>query len=56
MTSVPAGDSSEPARPTQVPFLICDPNKFVSLTGWRPELGFDRILDDTLGYWRDQLN
>ena len=42
-------------RPTQVPFLICDPNKFVSLTGWRPELGFDRILDDTLGYWRDQL-
>ncbi len=43
-------------RPTQVPFLICDPNKFVSLTGWRPELGFDRILDDTLGYWRDQLN
>ena len=41
-------------RPTQVPFLICDPSKFVSLTGWQPKLGFERILDDTLGFWRDQ--
>ena len=39
-------------RPTQVPFLLCDANKFVSLTGWQPELGFERILDDTIEYWR----
>ncbi len=43
-------------RRTQVPLLICDPAKFVSLTGWNPSLGFERILDDTLGYWRDQLS
>ena len=42
-------------RRTQVPRLICDPSKFVLLTGWQPKLGFDKILDDTLGYWRDQL-
>lgn len=41
-------------RPTQVPFLLCDPSRFVSLTDWQPKLGFERILDDTLGYWRDQ--
>ena len=39
-------------RPTQVPFLLCDASKFVSLTGWQPRLGFDRILDDTIEYWR----
>ncbi len=43
-------------RPTQVPLLICDPKKFVSLTGWQPTLGFETILDDTLTYWRDQLS
>jgi GDP-4-dehydro-6-deoxy-D-mannose reductase len=41
-------------RPTQVPLLLCDPSKFISLTGWQPKLGFERILDDTLGFWRDQ--
>ena len=39
-------------RPTQVPFLLCDASKFVSLTGWQPRLGFERILDDTIEYWR----
>ena len=39
-------------RPTQVPFLLCDASKFVSLTGWQPKLGFERILDDTIEYWR----
>ena len=39
-------------RPTQVPLLLCDASKFVSLTGWQPKLGFERILDDTIEYWR----
>ena len=41
-------------RPTQVPFLICDNTKFVSLTSWQPEYGFEKILDDTLEYWRNR--
>ncbi len=40
-------------RPTSVPRLIGDTSKFRSLTGWQPEIPFDRILDDTLNYWRD---
>ena len=46
---------SQYVRPTQVPRLICDARKFVSLTGWEPKLGFDRILDDTLAYQRAQI-
>ena len=43
-------------RPTQVPSLICDPSKFVNATGWQPTRGFDAILDDTLAYWRAELD
>lgn len=42
-------------RPTQVPRLICDASKFVSATNWQPTLGFKDILDDTLGYWRAEV-
>ena len=42
-------------RPTQVPRLICDPSKFVAATGWRPQIDFETIIEDTLNYWRDEL-
>ena len=42
-------------RPTQVPFLICDNSKFRKLTGWVPKIGFEKILTDTLDYWRSQV-
>jgi len=43
---------SKYVRPTQVPFLICDNSKFRELTGWKPKIGFNKILTDTLDYWR----
>lgn len=42
-------------RLTQVPFLICDSSKFRKSTGWKPRIGFKKILTDTLDYWRNQL-
>lgn len=42
-------------RPTNVPFLISDIREFSQLTGWRPEISFDQILDDTLQYWRARV-
>lgn len=39
-------------RPTSVPFLIGDTSKFRKLTGWKPKIGFEQILEDTLNYWR----
>lgn len=40
-------------RPTAVPRLIGDTTKFRNLTGWKPTLSINQILDDTLQYWRD---
>lgn len=40
-------------RPTSVPRLIGDTSKFRELTGWKPKIKFQRILEDTLEYWRD---
>ena len=48
---------TEPAfvRPTKVPYLIGDTEKFRQITGWRPEIGFEQILSDTLNYWRERV-
>ena len=40
-------------RPTAVPRLIGDTSKFRKLTGWKPKISIDKILEDTLNYWRD---
>jgi len=40
-------------RLTSVPRLIGDTSKFRELTGWKPKIGFGKILEDTLEYWRD---
>lgn len=40
-------------RPTSVPRLIGDTSKFRKLTGWKPKISFEKILEDTLEYWRD---
>jgi len=43
----------ELVRPTAVPRLIGDTSKFRKLTGWAPKIPFEKILEDTLEYWRD---
>lgn len=40
-------------RPTSVPRLIGDTSKFRKLTGWEPRISLQKILEDTLEYWRD---
>ncbi|MEK7543297.1 MAG: GDP-mannose 4,6-dehydratase [Patescibacteria group bacterium] len=40
-------------RPTSVPRLIGDTSDFRTLTGWKPEIAFETILNDTLNYWRE---
>lgn len=42
-------------RPTSVPRLIVDTSKFRKTTGWKPEISFQQILDDTLSYWRKRV-
>jgi len=40
-------------RPTTVPRLIGDTSKFRTLTGWSPKISIEKVLEDTLNYWRD---
>tara|TARA_B100000787_G_C16177793_1_gene290035 strand:- start:484 stop:1473 length:990 start_codon:yes stop_codon:yes gene_type:complete len=43
-------------RPTNVPFLITKKTNFEKETNWKPKLNFDKILLDTLNYWRNRLD
>ena len=49
-------EDSKYVRPTDVPRLIADTTKFRKATGWEPEISFDTILDETLEYWRKNVN
>lgn len=39
-------------RPSDVPILLGDYTKFNKLTGWKPEIPFEKTLEDLLDYWR----
>ena len=41
-------------RPTAVPYLIFNDDRFNKLTGWSPKIGLKEILLDTLNYWDDR--
>lgn len=42
-------------RPSDVPILLADSSKFVSLTGWKPRIPFEQTLRDLLDYWRGKV-
>ena len=42
-------------RPTKVPRLIADTGEFREITQWSPEISFEKILQDTLDYWRQRV-
>jgi GDP-4-dehydro-6-deoxy-D-mannose reductase len=42
-------------RPSEVPVLIGDNTKFVKKTGWKPEIPFEKTMEDLLNYWRQRV-
>lgn len=42
-------------RPSDVPILLGDCSKFRSVTGWKPEIPFDKTMKDLLDYWRERV-
>ena len=42
-------------RPTSVPRLIGNTSKFRELTGWSAKIPIEKVLEDTLDYWRDYV-
>jgi GDP-4-dehydro-6-deoxy-D-mannose reductase len=45
---------SKKLRSSDVPLLIGDSTKFREKTGWKPEIPFERTLQDTLDHWRKE--
>ena len=43
-------------RPSDVQILLGDNTKFKELTGWSPEIPFEKTLKDLLDYWREKIN
>lgn len=42
-------------RPSDIPVLSGDNNKFVKQTGWKPKIPFEKTLKDLLEYWRREV-
>lgn len=42
-------------RPSDVPILLGDAGKFMSKTGWKPEITFEKTMEDLLNYWRERV-
>lgn len=42
-------------RPVDVPVVYGSAEKLRQRTGWRPRIGFEQTLLDTLGYWRTEI-
>ena len=42
-------------RPSDVPVLIGDCTKFREVTGWKPEIPYDKTLADMIDYWRRKI-
>lgn len=42
-------------RPSDVPVLIGDNTKFIQKTGWKPEIPFEKTMEDLLNYWRERV-
>jgi GDP-4-dehydro-6-deoxy-D-mannose reductase len=42
-------------RPSDVELLLGNSTKFREKTGWKPEISFDKTIDDLLSYWREKV-
>jgi len=42
-------------RPSDVEVLVGDASTFMKVTGWRPEIPFEKTMEDLLNYWRARV-
>jgi GDPmannose 4,6-dehydratase len=45
----------ERLRPIDADLQVPDTSKFTKHTGWKPEIKFEKTMDDLLQYWRDRI-
>lgn len=58
MTDVSIEVRVDPARlrPSDAKVLVCDATKFQKLTGWQPQIPFEKTMKDLLNYWRERVS
>lgn len=42
-------------RPSDVQVLLGDCSKFRKITGWKPQIPFEKTIEDLLNYWRERV-
>lgn len=40
-------------RPVDTPRIVCDNDKIIRDTGWKPEISIEKTLKDTFNYWKN---
>lgn len=45
----------ERLRAADIPYLVGDPTKFSTVTGWQPDIPLVQTLGDLLNWWRDKV-
>lgn len=48
-------EDPERMRPSDVPILLGDATKFRKKTDWKPEIPFEKTLEDLINYWRERV-
>ena len=48
-------EDPERMRPSDVPELRCDFEKFNSITGWEPVIPIEETLKDLVDFWRQKI-
>lgn len=57
MSNVKVEIKQDPSRmrPSDVEILLGDYSKFNKETGWKPEIPFEKMMEDLLNYWRERV-
>ena len=42
-------------RPEELPYLRGDSTRIREELGWKPEYSFEKLMDEMIEYWKDQL-
>ena len=54
-TKVKIEEDEARMRPSDVQILLGDNSKFCKQTHWKPEIPFEKTMEDLLNYWRDKV-
>ena len=52
---IPVRQDPTKMRPSDTPVVCCNHGKLTADTDWQPSIGLDKMLSETLNYWRKEI-